>query len=198
MTNPLIWRHKKGSLWLLPSLSLLMNTHFKITSYRLNGCPQHIKIYRRIYVLFKIRFIIWIRKGPIKMLGRPLRVPWPFVSETPPHLKKERFHDWLRMKNSLSSQVTIFLTLSLTLSLSSNTYIVCRETESIEWPQKETPFTSRQLGRPSVQPAFLLMDGFLCKAWGEASSAPSLRKRKTINLSCEHYYCSVIPHSITL
>lgn len=132
------------------------------------------------------------------MLGWLLRVPWPFVSGTPPHLKKEWFHDWLRMKNSLSSQVTIFLTLSLTLSLSSNTYIVCRETESIEWPQKETPFTSRQLGRPSVQPASLLMDGFLCEAWGEASSAPSLRKRKTINLSCEHCYCSVLPCSISL
>ncbi|KAL1247401.1 hypothetical protein QQF64_022777 [Cirrhinus molitorella] len=101
------------------------------------------------------------------------------------------------MKNSLSSQVTIFLTLSLTLSLSSNTYIVCRETESIEWPQKETPFTSRQLGRPSVQPASLLMDGFLCEARGEASSAPSLRNRKTINLSCEPYYCSLLPRTIT-
>jgi len=45
------------------------------------GLMAVLSIYRRIYVLFKIRFIIWIRKGPIKMLGRPLRVPWPSSSE---------------------------------------------------------------------------------------------------------------------
>lgn len=61
----------------------------KLQVIGLTAVLGNIKIYRRNYVLFKITFIIWIRKGPIKMLGWPLRVPWPFVSGTPPHLKKE-------------------------------------------------------------------------------------------------------------
>lgn len=119
-----------------------------------------------------------IRKGPIKMLGRPLRVPWAFCEQAPSSFE-EGMISWLTENEEQPqfSSDSFPDSLPLSLSLSSNTYIVCRETESIQWPQKETPFTSRQLGRPSVQLAFLLTDGFLCEAWVEASGASTLSKK---------------------
>lgn len=56
------------------------------------------------------------------------------------------------------------MTIFVISSLSSNTYIVCRGTESIQWLQKENPFTSGQLGRPSTLPGLFTLGWVLCKA----------------------------------
>lgn len=162
-------------LYILVSLNSTQALWWSISNMNIYTCS--VKVGEKgVHVLFRIKFSIRDRKGPIKMLWGSSGAPLPFVRETPPHLKEEWFHDWLRMKNtprdSHSRARALFLWLSLPLSLSCNTYIVCRETESTEWPQKEKPHSLQGSWAGQVlRPTSLLMDGFLCELDAEASSS---------------------------